>query len=393
MRKSIPLLALLACVCSPAFAQAGTCRAQLQHYDVEKEYAGYRLLFSNNGVEVYSDTRSDGTDSIRYSVSVYGISILVVYQDEVARQAIIKGLREKYKPHFGSAPVDNLKYAFISLKPLPAIPYKPFDERWYVAGLAYREPSACVLDASKEGATIAQTVDQDAWLPVEDQHICSKAVQAVLAWISETESKASEKQKEQCRVALQHYTVSEYGKAFSTVVAGGWVKLPSRLLFSEGGIEVYADTAPDSGLPFLERVSEEGFGVLIVYQDEAARQAMIKGLRRGNALLPAGFGALPDNLKFARIRYMPDSLIVGKPFDEKWHIAHLEYDQPAECQNVFQNDVHPSLGNAYNHTVEAVAYTDENKDVRLEVDSQPLWSKALQAMLAWVKECAERTGR
>lgn len=214
----------------------------------------------------------------------------------------------------------------------------------------------------------------------------------MLAWVRETESKASEKQEERCRAALRHYTVAEYGKAFSTVVASGWVKLPSRLLFTEDGVEVYADTSPDSSLPFLERVSQEGMHVLIVYQDEAVRQAMIKELREAHALPPAGLAALPDNLKFAKVSYMPDSLIVGKPFDEKWHIAHLEYDQPSACDNVFQNDVHPSIGDTYNHTVEAVAYTDESKDVRLDAHSQPLWSKALQAMLAWVKESAERTG-
>lgn len=385
---------ILACLCSPASAQTPKCRAQLQHYSVAEEHgSAYLLLFSESGTEVYADTRYSGMGSISYQVSVYGINLLIVYQSEMARQAMIQHLREKHVSRFGSAPVDNLKYAFISLKPRPEIPDKPLDEKWYVAYLAYRQPSACVVDPNKEGVTIAQSGDQDAWLPVADEPIWSKAVQAMLAWVRETESKASEKQEEQCRAALRHYSVAEYGKAFSTVVASGWVKLPSRLLFSEDGIEVYADTSPDSGLPFLERVSEQGVRVLIVYQDEAVRQAMIKQLREGHALPPPGLGALPDNLKFASIWYMPDSLIAGKPFDEKWHIAHLEYDQPSECQNVFQNDVHPSIGNAYNHTVEAIAYTDETKDVRLEVNRQPLWSEALQAVLAWVKESAERTGR
>ena len=393
MKKSIKFLVILACLCPSASAQTAKCRAQLQHYSVEEEYgATYRLLFSENGAEVYGDTRYTGMGSISYQASVYGINLLIVYRDEAARQTMIKQLREKYTPHFGGAPINNLKYAFISLKPSPEIPEKPSDEKWYVAYLAYRQPRACMLDPDKEGIDVAHSGDQDAWLPVDNQPIYSKAVQAMLAWIRETESKASEKQEERCRAALDHYTVSEYGKAFSTVVASGWVKLPSRLLFSEDGIEVYADTAPDSGLPFLERVSEQGIRVLIVYQDEAVRRAMIKELREGHALPPPGLGALPDNLKFAKIWYLPDSLVVGKPFDEKWHIAHLEYDQPSECQNVSQNDVHPSIGDAYSHTVEAVAYTDENKDVRLDVGSQPLWSKALQAMLAWVKESAERTG-
>ena len=177
-------------------------------------------------------------------------------------------------------------------------------------------------------------------------------------------------------------------KAFSTVDSSGWAKLPTRLLFSQDGIEVYADTFPDGRDLFLNQVSGTGMNVLIVYQDEAPRQAMIKQLREKHALPPSGMGALVDNLKYAKILFLPDSVISGKPLADKWHVAHLEYDQPEGCMNVFQNDVHPSLANAYDHSVSAIAYTDENRDVRMKADSQPFWSKTLQAMLAWVKECA-----
>lgn len=206
-------------------------------------------------------------------------------------------------------------------------------------------------------------------------------------------SPASPQTPEGCRAQLRHLTVPEYRQAYSTVAPEGHAKLPRRLLFSENGIEVYADTFPDGRDLFLNQVSESGVQVLLVYQDEAVRQAMIKQLREKDALPPPGMGALVDNLKYAKIHFMPDALMPGKPFAEKWHIAHLEYDQPMECMNVFQNDVHPSLGDAYDHSVWAIAQTDEIKDVRLKVDSQAIWSKALEAMLAWVKECASLVDR
>src|SRR6266478_435275 len=192
---------------------------------------------------------------------------------------------------------------------------------------------------------------------------------------------ASGQTPDACRDQLRHFTVPEYRKAFSTVDSSGRAKLPTRLLFSQDGIEVYADTFPDGRDLFLNQVSGMGMHVLIVYQDEPVRQAMIKQLREKHALPPSGMGALVDNLKYAKILFLPDSLIPGKPLPDTWHIAHLEYDQPEQCMNVFRNDVHATLGDAYDHSVRAIAYTDEIKDVRLSVDSQPLWSKTLQAMI------------
>jgi hypothetical protein len=194
---------------------------------------------------------------------------------------------------------------------------------------------------------------------------------------------------EACHAQLRHFTVQEYGKAFSAVPGkGGWAKLPSRLLFSEGGIEVYAGTFPDGRNIFREEIGESGAEVLVVYQGEAPRQAMIKQLREGNALPSPGMGALVTNLKYAKISFVPDREIRGKPFEEKWHISHLEYDEPQACLNVFQNDNHPTIFNPYSRSVWEVAATDSNKDVRLPIDRFPIWTKSLAAMLAWVKECS-----
>ncbi len=227
----------------------------------------------------------------------------------------------------------------------------------------------------------------------------------ILIILASTSFSASGQTPEACRDQLRHFSVPIYKPAFSILALGGR-KFPNTLLFSQNGIEVYADSFPApkvelpeqgmgiyennfiNGRDFLNQVSVAGMEVLIVYQDEAVRQAMIKQLREKHALPPSGMGALVDNLKYAKILFLPDSLIPGKPLPDTWHIAHLEYDQPEQCMNVFRNDVHATLGDAYDHSVRAIAYTDEIKDVRLSVDSQPLWSKTLQAMIAWVKECA-----
>lgn|SRR6266403_2131863 len=226
----------------------------------------------------------------------------------------------------------------------------------------------------------------------------------ILIILASTSFSASGQTPEACRDQLRHFSVPIYKPAFSILALGGR-KFPNTLLFSQNGIEVYADSFPApkvelpeqgmgiyennfiNGRDFLNQVSVAGMEVLIVYQDEAVRQAMIKQLREKHALPPPGVGALVDNLKYAKLRFLPDSwslfssVGVDKPFPEKWHVAHLEYDQPDECMN--RNDIHQSFGDPYDHG-KLITFTDE----RIEVDSQPFWSKTFQAMLAWVKQCA-----
>jgi hypothetical protein len=212
---------------------------------------------------------------------------------------------------------------------------------------------------------------------------------------------ASAQTQDACREQLRHFAVPEYPPAFSTVAPGGKAKLPTRLLSSQGGIEVYANTFPTGRDTFVTQISETGLKVLVVYQDEPMRQAMIKELRDKNALPPRGMGALVDNLKYAEILFMPDWLPsdlasgnkMGLPFERKWSIRHIEYDQPKSCMNVFQNDVHPTPFNAYAASVSTISETDPIHLVKINPDDFPLWAKALQAMLAWAKECVSLVDR
>lgn len=201
---------------------------------------------------------------------------------------------------------------------------------------------------------------------------------------------------EACRAQLRHFTVPEYPRAFSYVVPTGWVKLPSRLLISQNGIEVYANTFPDSSDLFLNQISATGMEVLVVYQDETVRQATISQLREKHLLPPAGMGALVENLKYAKIlftpKWLPSDLVLGNkmgnPFDREWQVGHIEYDQPSQCLNVFQNDNHPTLFNAYTSSTSIITETNPPwTNQRLPVDASPLWTKSLKAMLAWTKEC------
>lgn len=220
------------------------------------------------------------------------------------------------------------------------------------------------------------------------------ALSLALLYLSATSAQTPEK----CRSQLQHFTVPTIDESRTTFLPRAFsfrskpVKLPDRLLFSDNGVEVYANTYPDGRDYFAKQIQTDGLGVLIIYQSEAARQAVIKELRDKRMLPPPGFGALPDNLKYAEIHFYTDTLLSENPFAEKWHITRLDYYQPHACYNVFQYDLHATLGNASRHGVDEVAYTDEIKGVRMSIDN-PLWSRALQAMLLWVKQCIELTDK
>lgn len=206
---------------------------------------------------------------------------------------------------------------------------------------------------------------------------------------------------EACRAQLARLTVPEYSTAFSFVSHNGRAKLPSRLLFSQDGIEVCADTFPNGRDTFMRQISGDGMRVLVVYQDEAVRQAMIKELRDKNVLPPRGLGALVDDLKYAEILFTPEWLPsdlalgnnLGNPFDRKWSVSHIEYDQPQQCMNVFQNDVHPTLYDSYDHSVSIISETNPIHIEKLPANKFPLWSKALDAALVWAKECSSLVDR
>jgi hypothetical protein len=80
----------------------------------------------------------------------------------------------------------------------------------------------------------------------------------------------SDQQIDACRAALQHYTVPEY----QTRASVKRVALPIRHLFSQDGIDVYAD-ADIPGSNKITSVSWSGTDVLMVYQDESVRQRVI----------------------------------------------------------------------------------------------------------------------
>lgn len=202
-----------------------------------------------------------------------------------------------------------------------------------------------------------------------------------------------------CEAQLHHFSVPKYTpllhvrESYRKAAAD----LASRFLFAENGIEVYSGLGynafndPDSFLLPGNVSSQER--VLIVYQEEVARQAQIKRLRVSDILPPLGFGALVTNLKYVEVVFQPYSFVEGDPFAEKWHIASITYYQPRQCQNVFQNDNHPTLGNAYTGTVNKIAYTDETKDVRLPLEEFPLYARALRAVLVWMQQCARLYGK
>jgi len=197
--------------------------------------------------------------------------------------------------------------------------------------------------------------------------------------------KPSDEAIEACRVELRHMTVLDYSMLNSK---RNLVKIPSRLLLSQDGMEVYADTPPIGASLFLQSISLTGMKVVVVYQDEAVRQKVISGLRGGKFLPAPGVGALVDNLKYMVVTFVPDEVILNKPFEEKWYIKAFEYYQPKACVNIFQNDA-PGFPLTPGIWITSIPIPDGQK---LRPESNPLFAKILPLMLAWVKACAPLVG-
>jgi hypothetical protein len=206
-----------------------------------------------------------------------------------------------------------------------------------------------------------------------------------------------------CEAQLRHLTVRDYAPILKRVLPPNgpygsglprpvYVKSPPRLLFSQAGAEVYA-VLPEifDGPSFYLGDATLDVSVLIVFQDEDARQAKIDQLRNSGVMPPPGFGALITNLKYEKVVFRPSGIVKGNSLADYWHISHVEFDQPADCDNVFQNDVHPSIGDAYSHTVDQIAYTDESKDAHLSLHRFNL-SEALRAELGWIGRYIALTG-
>jgi hypothetical protein len=97
---------------------------------------------------------------------------------------------------------------------------------------------------------------------------------------------------------------------------------PLEFLFSDRGVDVYSATSYRRPYP-LPWVRDNGVTVIIVYQDEVARQKQIESLRKSNSLPSrAGFPQHRENMKYSMINFFGPSASF---------VRDLEYFEPKPC--------------------------------------------------------------
>lgn len=175
MSKVFECLLVLACLCLPASAQTSSaCRVQLDHLAMPSSArindgngeTPVEFLFSDHGADIYSAIPSSEPNGIVWFIS-NGIRIIVVYQDEQARQQAIHNLSQPSvvadvgpgSSRHGS--LDKLKFAVVHLgvgssqdkldeayigerhSPQDFYMHELITSGWHVEGIEYFEPPSC----------------------------------------------------------------------------------------------------------------------------------------------------------------------------------------------------------------------------------------------------------
>jgi hypothetical protein len=181
MRKALKAILVLACLCLPASTQTPeACRAAVLHLtlpptaqiDDGNGETPVEFLFSDHGDDIYSAIPSSEPNYMFWFTD-HGIRVIVVYQDEQARQHAIRNLNQpgvvaNVMP--GSSPhgsLDHLKFAvihlgmgssrdkldepFIRTHSAKEIQYHELvSGGWHIEDIQYYEPQACVASRKND---------------------------------------------------------------------------------------------------------------------------------------------------------------------------------------------------------------------------------------------------
>lgn len=136
---------------------------------------------------------------------------------------------------------------------------------------------------------------------------------------------ASAKTSDACGAAMQHLTVPEYAD-----INDGVGQRPLQFLFSESGDDIYIAT-PSNTPNYGNWLTRNGIRIIVVYQNEQARQQAIANIRRSNNIT-GPYPAL-EKLKFAVVRLMPEAGFdaEGNVPATKWSIEDIQYYAPDAC--------------------------------------------------------------
>jgi hypothetical protein len=102
------------------------------------------FLFSDHGADIYSAVRFQHADPLAW-INSNGMKIIVVFQDEGARQQAIANVRQSNNITAPFPGLEKLKFAVVHLKSESRFDYeKLLTVRWYINDVQYYAPDSCV---------------------------------------------------------------------------------------------------------------------------------------------------------------------------------------------------------------------------------------------------------
>ena len=228
---------------------------------------------------------------------------------------------------------------------------------------------------------------------------------------------ASPQTPEACRAAVQHLTLPPTAQ-----IDDGNGETPLEVLFSDHGADIYS-AIPSSEPNGITWFISNGIRVIVVYQDEEARQSAIHNLIQPNVVAHIAPGSSPhgtlDKLKFAvvhlgvgsskdksdeayvREHHSPQESYLHELITSGWHIEGIQYYEPESCAPAKQELCLNKTGQmvpCVSHSLHA-AHVDPNWITDLNISpggrkpepyGDPQFVKIVEAMRAKLKEFAAR---
>jgi hypothetical protein len=131
-----------------------------------------------------------------------------------------------------------------------------------------------------------------------------------------------------CAADVRHLKLPEHAFIDDVVGLG---QPPLVFLFSQEGVDVYSATHFKAMQAFQKSGMQlaNAFTVILVYQDEHARQEKIEYVRKS---FPYANLKNLDNLKFATFRFELLPVWVDDMLTRKWVISGMAYFKPVSCE-------------------------------------------------------------
>jgi hypothetical protein len=221
---------------------------------------------------------------------------------------------------------------------------------------------------------------------------------------------------EACKADLQHLTLPQ-----TVQLDDGNGETPVQFLFSDHGADIYS-AIPSSEPNGIVWFISNGIRIIVVYQDERARQQAIRNLSQPGVVADVMAGSSThgtlDELKFAVVHLgvgsssdKPDEAYIREHYSaqesylheliaSQWHVEGIQYFEPASCVRPKQEFCLNSTGQmvpCVSHSLRA-SDGDPNWITDLNIDptkrkpepNDPQFVRIVGAMKEKLKEFADR---